>query len=298
MNKRIKILLYIFNIAIVMCVVLFTIEKSNNPLTGAHKKIYNIYKEEAVSNNLESVKDTAKISIMSYNIHRGKDFEDRYSIEEIINYLEESDADIICLQEVLFSHHQLLRELGNYESQFVANIDIPIASTGLATYSKYPIVESNHITLTSKTEQRGALHTVYNINDKLVNVINVHLGLDRKERVKQVKELLEYSKDLEGEVIITGDFNQDPLKIEGFRDVGKYHGYDNKNTFIPKDVRIDYLFMTTEDMYSTGYEIEDVKYSDHYPIIANIKYKPKKKVNWSELDNTQNENRNIYKQFN
>lgn len=294
MNKIIKILLYIFNVALVLCVVLFTIEKSNQPLTGADKKIYNIYKEEAVSNNIESIKDTPKISIMSYNIHRGKDFEDKYSIEEIINYLEESDADIICLQEVLFSHHQLLRGLGNYESQFVANIDIPIASTGLATYSKYPIIESNHITLTSKTEPRGALHTVYNINNKIVNVINVHLGLDRKERIKQVNELLDYSKDLEGEVIIAGDFNQDPLEISSFRDVGKYHGYNDKNTFMAKDVRIDYLFMTTEYMYSTGYEIKDIKFSDHYPIIANIKYKPKKKINWSDMEDTQNESRMLF----
>lgn len=290
MNKKNKISLCIFSMIIAVNLILLIVESFNQPLTGAQKKIYNIYKEETVSYNIESVKNTPSISIMSYNIHRGKDYKDKYSIEEIINYLEESDADIICLQEVLFSHHQLLRELGNYDSQFVANIDIPIASTGLATYSKYPIIESNHITLTSKTEPRGALHTVYNINEKIVNVINVHLGLDRKERVKQVKELVEYSQDLEGEVIIAGDFNQAPLEIKGFVDIGKYHGYNNKNTFMPKDVRIDYLFMTTKYMYSTGYKIENIKYSDHYPIIANIKYKPNKKLNSDEMD-TYNESR-------
>ena len=284
MNNNRKRILILFYIMVAVSLVFLIKEDSHRKLKGVEKKIYNIYKSEdvAVSTNMEKLSDTKSISIMSYNIHHGKDCQDLYTVEEIINFLEESGTDIICLQEVLFSHHTLIREHGNYEAQFVANVDIPIAAMGLATYSKYPIIESNHIFLTSKTEQRGALHTVYEIEGKRVNVINVHLGLSTKERIKQVQEIKNYIKDLEGEVIIAGDFNQDPLAIDGLRDVGKYHGYDEKNTFMPKDVRIDYIFMTTDKMYSTTYNILDVNLSDHYPIIANIKYKPEKtmKEDW------------------
>lgn len=278
MNNKQKITLILFHIVLAVSIAFFIIEESNKQLEGAEKRIYNIYKseEKAVSTNMQNLSDTKNISVMSYNIHRGKDYEDKYTLEEMINFLEESNADIICLQEVLFSQHTLIREHGNYKSQFVANIDIPIAATGLATYSKYPIVESNHIVLTSKTEQRGALHTVYKIDGKLLNVINVHLGLDKKERIKQVEELKNYVKKLDGDVLIAGDFNQDPLEIDGFVDVGKYHGYSEKNTFMPKDVRIDYIFMSNDEIYSTTYNnLTDINLSDHYPIMANIKYKPK-----------------------
>lgn len=278
MSKKLKILLVFLCIIIAVNITIFIANKSNTLLNGSQKKIYNLFKEDDISINIKSLKDTPSFSIMSYNIHRGKDYQNKYSMEEIMNYLRESDIDIICLQEVLLSNHQLLRELGNYHSQFVANIQIPIVSTGLATYSKYPVIESNHIILTSKTEPRGALHTVYNINNKLINVINVHLGLDRKERIKQVKELIQYSKILDGDVIIVGDFNQDPLSLECFRDVGKYHGYSNKKTFIPRKVRIDYIFMTTNNIYSTNYDNVNIKLSDHYPITTDIKYKPSKYI--------------------
>lgn len=277
MDNKQKISFLILILILAVGTFLFIQEESNKQLQGSEKKIYNIYKSEenATSTNMEKLSDTKSISLMSYNIHRGKDYQDKYTLEEIISFLEESDADIICLQEVLFSQHTLIREHGNYKSQFVTNIDIPIAATGLATYSKYPVIESNHIVLTSKTEQRGALHTVYKIDGKLLNVINVHLGLDKNERIKQVQEIKDYAKKLEGDVIIAGDFNQDPLEIEGFVDVGKYHGYSQSNTFMAKNVRIDYIFMTTDKVYSTTYNnLKDINLSDHYPIMANIKYKP------------------------
>ncbi|MGL5316574.1 MAG: endonuclease/exonuclease/phosphatase family protein, partial [Peptostreptococcaceae bacterium] len=99
--------------------------------------------------------------------------------------------------------------------------------------------------------------------------------LDKKERIKQVEEIKNYVKKLDGDVIIAGDFNQDPLEIDGFTDVGKYHGYSEKNTFMPRDVRIDYIFMSNDEIYSTTYNnLTDINLSDHYPIMANIKYKP------------------------
>lgn len=276
MNKKCKISLILIFIIVTTSIIIYRFNISNPILYDSHNKIYNLFRNQDAVINSKSLKDTPSFSIMSYNIHRGKDYQNKYSMEEIINYLRESDIDIICLQEVLLSNHQLLREIGNYNAQFVANIQVPIVSTGLATYSKYPVIESNHIILSSKSEPRGALHTVYNINNKLVNVINVHLGLSKQERIDQVRELTQYSKMLEGEVIIVGDFNQSPLEIEQFRDVGKYHGYYKKNTFIPNNVRIDYIFMTTDYMYSINYDIIDIKLSDHYPITTHIRYKPNK----------------------
>lgn len=245
------------------------------------RKVYNIYKDEGLYEETEiaqttSIKETTELKILNYNIHRGKDANDKYTLSEIINFMKKSDADIICFQEVLFSQHIAIRDNTEFKSQFVANINIPIASTGVATYSKYPIIESNHVKLTSEGEQRGALHTVFKIDGKIINVINVHLGLGKQERATQKKEILEYANKLQGEVIITGDFNQLGVNMEGFIDVGKYHGYEEYSTFKAFDSRIDYVFMSNDEIYTTSYERVDIDLSDHYPIVAHIKYKPDK----------------------
>ncbi|MEF9990846.1 MAG: endonuclease/exonuclease/phosphatase family protein [Romboutsia sp.] len=276
MVKPKKTIIIILTIIVAIATTIFMKYISTKKLSLYERKIYNLYKSEdmSISSKSDKLTDVTSLKILSYNIHRGKDQKGNYTLDEISKFLNESDADIICLQEVLSSQHTLIRESGKYKSQFVANIEIPIASTGLGTYSKYPILESNHIKLSSKDEQRGALHTVYRIDGQLINVINVHLGLDKKERRKQIEEVLEYTKNLEGEIILVGDFNETTVEIEELRDVGKYHGYKNNGTFISTNSRIDYIFMTTEDVYSIGYKIIDTYLSDHYPIMATIRYKP------------------------
>lgn len=129
--------------------------------------------------------------------------------------------------------------------------------------------------LTSKKEQRGFLHTSYKIEGKLINIINVHLGLDKSERAIQISEIVSYIDSLKGETILVGDFNEKYIELENFTDTGKYHGYENNPTFEALDTRIDYIFITTDSIYSTTYNVLKTDLSDHYPIMANIRYKPK-----------------------
>ncbi len=275
MKKRKRFVIITFIILVIGSVYIYN--KSRPQLTTTEKKIYNLYKsEESLEvSNIENLKDTPNFSLMSFNIHKGMDSDNRYSLDEIKRFIEKSDVDIICLQEVPYSHDIIIKSNNEYESEYVSNVTTDIMPIGLSTFSKYPLVESNHILLPSYGEQRGALHTVYKIGDDLVNVINTHLGLSTKERIKQINAILDYTKDLEGEVILAGDFNQAPLDIENFRDTGKYHGYDKRSTYMGIDVRIDYIFMTTDDIYSTNYRHIDTDMSDHYPIVTEIKYKPK-----------------------
>lgn len=213
------------------------------------------------------------LKIMSYNIHRAKNSNNQHRLDDIIIFLSEKDADIICLQEVTSSQYEKIREMIKSSGKFVSNAKRIIISDGLATYSKYPIVESNHVLLTSKNEQRGFLHTSYKIDGKLINVINVHLGLDQSERAIQISEILSYIDTLKGETILVGDFNEKYIRLENFIDTGKYHGYMNNATFEALDTRIDYIFITTNSIYSTTYDVLKTDLSDHYPIMANIRYK-------------------------
>lgn len=277
------ILIFMLIISVISIKLVVKYEKDKY-VSGAQNEVYHIYKDEDEENNTNVIND---ITIMSYNIHRGRDEDEKYTLEEMINFFEESDIDIIALQEVLFSHHTLLRDIEGYTSQYVANIDSAVLSMGVATYSKYPIIESNHVILSSKTEPRGALHTVYKINQKNVNVINVHLGLDKNEREMEIEELLRYCENLEGEIILVGDFNEENIEIDAFIDVGKYHGYKDYDTFFKSNARIDYIFTKTKDMYSTTYSVVNNKLSDHYPITTKIRdkniYKKENQENLNKL---------------
>lgn len=217
--------------------------------------------------------NTKSFRVMSYNIHRAKNEKHKNTLNDMIILLNESNADIVCLQEVTKSQHERIREMTKTSAKFVANAKRAIVSDGVATYSKYPIVESKHVLLTSKNEQRGFLHTSYKIDGKLINVINIHLGLNKSERATQMSEILEYIEKLEGETILAGDFNERYVRLDSFTDTGKYHGYGNKPTFEALDTRIDYIFITTNSIYSTTYDVLKTDLSDHYPIITKIRQK-------------------------
>lgn len=248
----------------------------NKQISIDYQVNYDINKIE----NLDTEKDgkilnNKNLKIISYNIHRAKNSDNQNRLNDIIIFLNEQNADIVCLQEVTSSQHNTIREMTNTSGKFVANAKRAIISDGLATYSKYPIVESNHVLLTSKKEQRGFLHTSYKIEGKLINIINVHLGLDKSERAIQISEIVSYIDSLKGETILVGDFNEKYIELENFTDTGKYHGYENNPTFEALDTRIDYIFITTDSIYSTTYNVLKTDLSDHYPIMANIRYKPK-----------------------
>ena len=118
---------------------------------------------------------------------------------DTINFLRKSKADIICLQEVNesskigFQVSSLKEELNMY-SHFGANVVDDNTNYGLATYSKYKIIDKKHVYLSSTKEQRGFIDTVVSVKNKKLHIINVHLGVDDKEREYQIKELENYIK--------------------------------------------------------------------------------------------------------
>lgn len=197
---------------------------------------------------------------------------------DTIDFLKQSDADIVCLQEVNesvragFQVSSFKEEL-KMNSHFGANVVNLGFNYGLVTYSKFPIKQEEHIYLSSFREQRGMLHTVVKVGYQNLNVINIHLGLDEEERDIQINELIDFIKKLGDEhYIVVGDFNQGGIEIDEniLKDVAKELQMSNILTFPTGLDRIDYIFV------SSGIEIIDYDVlikdmSDHYPIIAKIK---------------------------
>lgn len=219
-----------------------------------------------------------EIKIISYNIHSGLDKDMFPSLFDIIDFLRIANADIICLQEVNesakagFQVSSLKEDLNMY-AHFGANVVELGSNYGLATYSKYPIVSQKHIYLSSKTEQRGMLHTVIKLgNGRKLNIINLHLGLDKEERELQLSEVETFIKELTDPYIVVGDFNQGDINVnkEIFKDVAEELNKNNILTYTTSLDRIDYILLSP-DIEIIEYDVIKKNMSDHFPIYAKLK---------------------------
>ena len=227
-----------------------------------------------------------KLKIMSYNIHHGKSLLGIYTLDEIVNIIKQSEADIIGLQEVdsnfarsMFKDQ--LRYLGNKLDMYNVygdNVNTFGAKYGNGILSKYPIESYENIRLPSGKEQRGMLSAVIYIEGNKLNFLTTHLGLTSQERLSQIQTISKYLETLSNEVVLVGDFNATYESYEvremskKLRDVG--YITDNKNipTFeVPfMSRRIDYIFISS-NINVTDYKIIFENASDHYPVTANIK---------------------------
>ena len=196
---------------------------------------------------------------------------------DTIDFLKQSNADIICLQEVNESARagfqvSSFKEELKMNSHFGANVVDLGFNYGLVTYSKYPIKGEEHIYLSSFREQRGMLHTVVKVDYRKLNIINIHLGLGNKERKKQINELQNYIKGLKKDYfVVLGDFNEGNLSLDDeiIIDVAEKLNKSNILTFSTELDRIDYMFVSN-NIEVKSYEVLIKNMSDHYPIVAKI----------------------------
>lgn len=193
-----------------------------------------------------------------------------FTLNKIIKYLKELDADIICLQEVLYNQFAILKQSLKLDGVFAANINKPTLMYGIATLSKNEILDKKHIFLKSKGEQRGFLHT--NIFSKIrsVDVINTHLGLDKDERKEQLNQIVDFTNRLRKAKVICGDFNEKNIFISIFNDSAIYTNNQSIATFEKSNARIDYI-LVDKSLGIYKYKVDKINLSDHFPIITEIK---------------------------
>jgi len=203
------------------------------------------------------------LKLICYNIHKGMDEFRRITLFQLIGYLKSLDCDVICLQEVLYYQFQLMKILLKMDGIFGLHVNNRKMKFGICILSKNKINYSSHVLLSSKKEQRGLLSI--DIDDKII--INTHLGLDMEERQTQISEILDFAKIQKKNIVICGDFNEKNISLGSYKDVAQYLCKDLYPTF--KTSRIDYVFVSSIiDIKS--YEIDQVFYSDHFPIIVKI----------------------------
>lgn len=163
--------------------------------------------------------------IVTYNIHKCQGFDRRVRPDRIIQVLQQIDADIICLQEIVHasngpSHYDQAEQIAQAFPQhawcFGSNRALYGGDYGNMTLTRLPLTHwHNHAITHAKREERGVLHTDHSLNGSAkpdIHVFNVHLGTGFMERRHQATRLLGEQilghERLVGPRIVLGDFNE------------------------------------------------------------------------------------------
>ena len=97
------------------------------------------------------------------------------------------------------------------------SINLKMQNSGLITFSKFPILESNFYPFISTGENvnnKGFQFIKLKVGNKQVHIINAHLDGSGSHRMKQVDQISDYMKE-KGHYIAVGDFNVNSINNKG-----------------------------------------------------------------------------------
>jgi len=159
------------------------------------------------------------LRLTTYNIHQCIGRDNRCDQARVAKLLQAIQPDILGLQEVggcpdlepaFLQLDYLATALKLHPITGVTmtfSNDIPY---GNALLTHLPILDFKHVDLSvSGREPRGALEVDLVFEGQPLRVVVTHLGLQRRERAKQVEQLVAWiTRDLTYPLIIMGDFNE------------------------------------------------------------------------------------------
>lgn len=229
------------------------------------------------------------LSIMSYNIHRGQDAENQDKLREMADFIIESGAEIVGLQEVdsvcyrsgEVDQPKVLAELTGMHYAFVRHFEFQGGAYGQAILSKYPIsnVVNQRLPIASDPpgETRAFLTADVETPSGTWTVGVAHLDYrDAGSRERQAKIATDILLESEHPSILLGDMNAEPgsetisILRQSFRDTQP----DDAFTF-PDDEpvkKIDFIMIEKDyDFEVIEEKVFPVRYSDHLPVLSVIR---------------------------
>ena len=128
----------------------------------------------------------SKLKVMSFNVRLFDLYNWSHNEEtksKIISFIKNENPDILCFQEYYYDSNNdfitrdlILKELGiEYYHESFTNETLKNAHFGLATFSKYPIIEKNNI----EFENDQSNHCIWSdivFNTDTLRIFNTHLG--------------------------------------------------------------------------------------------------------------------------
>ena len=264
-------------------------------LALGYSYVFSLYKLSSSKN----IDDSANISVMNYNVRLFNVFdwiEDPNLKENMSQFILDKNPDILCMQEYRTDDDINLRIFPYKHIELSGNK----VKNGQAIYTKFPIINSGSIEFPKTSNNAIFVDIVKGVDT--IRVYNVHLqssGIDPtveklskensenlvkrvsstfKMQQSQTEQFLIHKNKSPYKTIISGDFNNTAYsyvykEIKGdmkdaFEQAGNGFGRTFDFKFFP--VRID--FVLVDDAFDiNAFKTFDVKYSDHYPVMAKVK---------------------------
>lgn len=244
--------------------------------------------------------------VMSYNVRLFNLFkwQDKADIPEtILEFINEKNPDILCIQEYSNSAHIDLK-VYPHRTIFMDGKQI---KTGQAIFSKYPIIEQGKVVFPNSNNnavyadiKRGKdIIRVYNMHlqsikispdvneiSENIDVINkeksqmmfMRVSKAFKQQQQQAEILKENIKACQYPVIICGDMNNSAFSYvyrilkgslrDAFEEAGKGFGQTYRFKYYP--ARIDYIFADRKMHVKKFESFPEFDNSDHFPIMAKL----------------------------
>ena len=245
------------------------------------------------------------IKLMSYNAHGfstpkiRKDFHTK-----VLNLIDKEKPDIVVLQETMMNE-KLKKCIQKYKYHNKININNGGYSDVILT--DYEIINSGHVNLHYESAKNYAPFADIVIEKDTVRIYNIHLAsfkfsqdpevLKNTSRKGMIKRLNTISVHQENQVetlkkhflkspypiIIMGDFNNNAFSYihrkllkygklkDSYVEAGKGFGSSFDFSYFP--TRIDFILVPEATDVLTHKVVRTKKWSDHYPIFSEIKFK-------------------------
>jgi endonuclease/exonuclease/phosphatase family metal-dependent hydrolase len=224
-------------------------------------------------------------------------------LNRIAEVIREIDPDIVAMQEVdrdrdrtgYVDQTAILAETLGMDGRFAANLVDEAGEYGIATFSRFPILNSRHDRFISPEgwEPRGVLEVVVDTGGSVpVTILNTHLqiGLQgnendaRRQRHDSAEILMRRVGQLRGSAILMGDFNAEPVSPElkplaRLTDVWVEGGDGGTGKTIPAspfvepNARIDVIFVNESLRVRRSCVVRNhvtALASDHYPVVSEL----------------------------
>ncbi len=235
------------------------------------------------------------ICMQEFAVEEKKDKDKIISLEELDGFLEEYPyRTIIRLGDTINSCMYGLACYSKFPIEKVARIPIESAFNGAGMYEikigkKSLTIVNNHLESNRLTAEDKVLFKELVVDknrkklDAVTQTIRSHLDPAFKTRATQaniIADCIRIQREKTDAMIVCGDFNEPPISyayetIKGnFLDAFKYTGRGVGITYHEDGFyfRIDYILHSL-NLQAYNCTVGDVKYSDHYPIWAWIKFK-------------------------
>lgn len=220
------------------------------------------------------------LRVMSYNIKHGA----VRGLDAVAEVIREVDPDLVGLQEVDdqtrrsggVAQADRLGQLTGMDSLFSKAINYDGGRYGLAVLSRWPILGSERIALTSRGEARILLIVRVGAPDgSELHLAVTHLGTSAADRSTQAEEVRDALLPLT-RVVLLGDFNASPggsvhtMLTQNLRDAWELAGDGAGFTFPANDPesRIDWLLLSPDLPAPRCAWVPETRASDHRPVVV------------------------------